>query len=79
MFIVSQTATNGIKKFFAASVHTQGLCTMKSDGTEVCASGDQLAAILAGAAAGADPEETVEAPASGAAQSSTAPTDNAAS
>jgi endosialidase-like protein len=42
------SATNGL-----ARVHTHELCTTKSDGTEVCASGDQLAALLAGAGAGA--------------------------
>jgi hypothetical protein len=34
-------------------VDTQELCTTKSDRTEVCVSGDQLAAILAGVSAGA--------------------------
>ena len=51
-------ATNGIADFFAkvgnfGRVNTDQLCTKKSDGAEVCASGDQLAAILAGTAAGA--------------------------
>ena len=47
-------ATNGITDFFARRVHTQEICTTRADGTEVCASGDQLADILStGAAAGA--------------------------
>ena len=41
--------TNGIKEFFAASVHTQEICTRKSDGTNVCVSGDHLATLLASA------------------------------
>jgi hypothetical protein len=44
-------AANGIKEFFAERVHTQEFCTTRSDGTEVCASGDQLVAILAGTSA----------------------------
>jgi hypothetical protein len=43
--------TNGIAKFFAGEIHTEKLCTTRSDGTEVCANGDQLAAILAGTSA----------------------------
>jgi hypothetical protein len=46
-------AQNGITDFFAKRVHTQEICTTRSDGSEVCASGDQLAAILAGTSAGA--------------------------
>lgn len=42
-------AGNGIGEFFASRVHTKELCVAKSDGTEFCANGDQLAA-LAGAA-----------------------------
>jgi hypothetical protein len=47
-------------------VHTQELCTTRSDGTEVCASADQFAAILAGTSAGASPygDGQREAPAS---------------
>jgi surface protein with Ig-like domain len=41
------SAANGVEKFFAASVPTQEICPMKSDGTQVCSSGDQLVAILA--------------------------------
>ena len=41
-----QDATNGIKEFFAELVHTQEICTTRSDGTEVCANADQLAALL---------------------------------
>ena len=52
------SAENGIGDFFARVGHFNEadvgkLCTKKSDGTEVCASGDQLAAILAGTNAGA--------------------------
>jgi hypothetical protein len=47
--------SNGIQKFFAASVRTQQICTKRCDGTEVCASGDQFAAILAGTAAAGTP------------------------
>jgi hypothetical protein len=56
-FIFSRTpdTTNGITDFFARRVHTQEICTKKSDGTEVCASGDQLAAILSGSAAAGAP------------------------
>ena len=51
-------ATNGITDFFArvgtfGRVNTEEICTTRSDGTEVCASADQLAAILAGTSAGA--------------------------
>jgi hypothetical protein len=46
-------ASNGIKEFFSERLHTQELCTTRSDGVEVCANADQLAAILAGTAAGA--------------------------
>jgi hypothetical protein len=48
-----QDATNGIKEFFAELVHTQEICTTRSDGTEVCANADQLAALLSGTSAGA--------------------------
>ena len=56
-------ATNGIKEFFAASVHTQEICTKKSDGSDVCASGDQLAALLA--SAGQPPAAPASSPSSG--------------
>ena len=51
------SSTNGITNFFAQVGHFNEadvgkLCTKKSDGTEVCASGDQLAAILAATAVG---------------------------
>jgi hypothetical protein len=39
--------------FFVERVYTQEICAKKSAGTEVCASGDQLAAILGGTSAGA--------------------------
>jgi len=41
-------ATNGIGKLFAQEVHTNTLCVKKTDGAEVCITGDELAAILAG-------------------------------
>ena len=41
---------NGVTDFFAQTVHTQKICTMRSDGVQVCASDDQLAALLAQAA-----------------------------
>ncbi len=40
--------TNGIAKFFAGEVHTDMLCVKKSDGGEVCLSGDQLQGIVGG-------------------------------
>ena len=57
-------ATTGIfEKVFAKEIHTDSLvaekatakelCAAKSDGTEVCVTGDQLAAILSGQTAGA--------------------------
>ena len=57
------SAANGITDLFAKRGHFGELCTTKSDGTEVCASGDQLAAILGGTNAGA-PREGGGAPAS---------------
>jgi len=53
-------AANGIEDFFArvgnfGRVNTDELCTTKSDGSEVCASGDQLAAILSASAAASTP------------------------
>jgi hypothetical protein len=62
-------ATNGIIDFFVrrghfGRVNTDELCTTRSDGTEVCASGDQLAAILAETSAGAPQQGGNEAPAS---------------
>ncbi len=38
--------TNGITKFFAGEVHTDKLCVKKSDGTDVCLTGDQLSEII---------------------------------
>jgi len=60
-------ATNGIQNFFAhvgnfGRVNTDELCTKKSDGTEVCASGDQLAEILSASAAAGAPHGGGEAP-----------------
>ena len=50
-------ANNGIHDLYASvihanEVHAKELCVAKSDGTEVCVTGDQLAAILAGQTAG---------------------------
>jgi hypothetical protein len=39
--------TNGIGKLFAEEVHVKQICVAKSDGTEFCADGDQLAALAA--------------------------------
>jgi hypothetical protein len=39
-------AGNGIGDFFANRVHTKELCVAKSDGTEFCANGDQLEAMV---------------------------------
>ncbi|MEK7148183.1 MAG: hypothetical protein AAB758_02695, partial [Patescibacteria group bacterium] len=39
-------ATNGITKLFAEEVHTDKLCVKKSDGTDICLTGDELAAIV---------------------------------
>ena len=41
------SAANGIEKFFAKEVHTDTLCVKKSDGSEICVTGDQLATLLA--------------------------------
>ena len=48
-------ATNGITKFFAKEVHTDMLCVKKSDGNEVCITGDQLAALLTGGGGSSSP------------------------
>jgi len=50
------SATNGIASFYAGIVHssetdTQRLCTIKTDGTRVCVTNDQLAALLSAAPA----------------------------
>ena len=45
-------ATNGVGKLFAGEVHTKELCVTKSDGTDVCLTGDQLAALMAGQSTG---------------------------
>ncbi|MFA6300771.1 MAG: tail fiber domain-containing protein [Candidatus Paceibacterota bacterium] len=39
-------ATNGIGDFFANRVHTKELCVAKADGTEFCANGDTLEAMV---------------------------------
>jgi hypothetical protein len=41
-------AANGVGKFFADEVHTDTLCVKKSDGTDVCVTGDQLSNLLSG-------------------------------
>jgi hypothetical protein len=53
-----EPSANGITNFFTrvgnlGRVNTDELCTTPPDGTEVWASADQLAAILAGTSAGA--------------------------
>jgi len=50
-------AANGIHDLYATiihahEVHANELCATKSDGTEVCVTGDQLAAVLAGQGSG---------------------------
>ncbi len=45
-------AGNGIQKFFAKEVHTEKLCVKKSDGTEICLTGDEVSAIAASAGSG---------------------------
>jgi hypothetical protein len=57
-------ASNGIDQFFANvgnfhTVNTDKLCVNKSDGTRVCVTGDQLAAILSGQTASAAASQTV--------------------
>jgi hypothetical protein len=42
-------ASNGITDLYATVVHTRQLCVEESDGTPVCITGDQLAAVLAAA------------------------------
>jgi hypothetical protein len=55
-------ATNGITEFFAKRVHTEEICVAKSDGTEVCITGDQLEDILSGQAAGAAASGNIDTP-----------------
>jgi hypothetical protein len=45
------SAANGITDLFARTVHAKQFCAQKSDGTEVCVNGDQLAALLSGQSA----------------------------
>ncbi len=40
--------SNGIEKLFAKEVHSEKLCLKKSDGTEICVTGDELSAAIAG-------------------------------
>ena len=40
------SASNGITDFFTKKVHTEELCIKKSDGGEVCVTGDQIETIL---------------------------------
>ena len=39
-------ATNGIQKLFVKEVHTNKICVAKSDGTEVCVTGDELQKLV---------------------------------
>jgi len=39
-------AQNGITDLFAQTIHTQKLCTTRSDGTQICITNDQLAELL---------------------------------
>ena len=48
-------AQNGITDFFAQTIHTQKLCTTRSDGTQVCVTNDQLAGLLSQAGASSLP------------------------
>ena len=41
-------AANGIGNFFAREVHTERICVAKSDGNEVCVTGDELESALGG-------------------------------
>jgi hypothetical protein len=63
------SAENGIHDLYASIIHAQhvhsdDLCLKKSGGSEVCASGDQLAAILAGTNTGAPATGAAGAPGS---------------
>jgi hypothetical protein len=58
-------ATNGITKIFAKEVHTDELCVKKSDGSDVCVTGDQLAALLGssgGSAASSTQDDSTSSP-----------------
>ncbi|OGI95665.1 hypothetical protein A2917_01120 [Candidatus Nomurabacteria bacterium RIFCSPLOWO2_01_FULL_42_17] len=51
---------NGIGDFFANRVHTKELCVAKSDGTEFCANGDELEAMVgsdSGSSEGSTPNQ----------------------
>jgi hypothetical protein len=48
-------ASNGIHDLYATVVHAKEFCAQKSDGSEVCVTGDQLAALLSAAAASQNP------------------------
>jgi len=41
-------AGNGIVKFFVKELYTEKLCVKKSDGTDVCVTGDELDALISG-------------------------------
>lgn len=47
------SAANGITKFFAKEVYTEKLCIKKSDGTDICLTGDELENLSAALGAGA--------------------------
>lgn len=40
-------AANGIDKLFVTEIHTKEICVAKSDGSEVCLTGDQLQTMMA--------------------------------
>jgi surface protein with Ig-like domain len=74
------SAGNGIRDLYAGIVHsqeddTQKLCVQKSDGSDFCVSGDQLAAMAAGAPAyGGGPGAPSGQPAQGGSASSNSTT-----
>lgn len=56
-------AANGIGKIFAEEVYTNKLCVKKSDGIDVCVTGEQLDALLSGSggsSGGGTPSPTPE-------------------
>ncbi len=74
-------ATNGIQTFFAGEVHTDKLCVKKSDGTDVCLTGDELAEIISngGTATVANVSDDNFDDTGGITSTSTPPTDNGTS
>ncbi len=53
---------NGIQSFFASEVHTDKICVKKSDGSEVCVTGDELEEALGGVAEEEPAPEPIEEP-----------------